>query len=77
VRPEDIPYDRLKGVPLMVIVGDKDPAAPNVRETVRLAKEHGLDPYFLEVPGATHETIVALAEPKVFEFFDQRRRPSE
>ena len=74
VRPEDIPYDRLKGLPLMVIVGDKDPTASNVRATVRLAKEHGLDPQFLEVPGATHETIVALAEPKVFEFFDQHRR---
>jgi poly(3-hydroxybutyrate) depolymerase len=74
VRPEDIPYDRLKGLPLMVIVGDKDPAATNVRATVRLAKEHGLDPLFLEVPGATHESIVRLAEPKVFEFFDRQHR---
>jgi poly(3-hydroxybutyrate) depolymerase len=75
VTPEQIPYGRLKDVPLMVIVGDKDPAATNVRATVRLAKEHGLDPYFLEVPGATHETIVALAEPRVFDFFDRHRRP--
>jgi hypothetical protein len=38
---------------------------------VKAAKEAGLDPQYLEVPGATHLTIVALVEPKVFEFFDQ------
>jgi hypothetical protein len=38
---------------------------------VKAAKEAGLDPQYLEVPGATHLTIVALVEPKVFDFFDQ------
>jgi hypothetical protein len=38
---------------------------------VKAAREAGLDPQYLEVPGATHLTIVALVEPKVFEFFDQ------
>jgi hypothetical protein len=28
----------------------------------------------VEVPGATHETIVAIEEPGVFDFFDQHRR---
>jgi len=28
----------------------------------------------MEVPGATHETIVAIEEPQVFDFFDKHRR---
>jgi hypothetical protein len=28
----------------------------------------------VEVPGATHETIVALIEPRVFDFFDRHVR---
>jgi len=55
----------------MVVVGDKDALAPGVRATVKAAREHGLDPNFIEIPGATHETIVALIEPRVFDFFDQ------
>jgi hypothetical protein len=43
---------------------------------VKAAKENGLDPEYLEVPGATHLTIVALVEPKVFEFFDQHPNKS-
>jgi hypothetical protein len=38
---------------------------------VKTAKDHGLDPQYLEVPGATHLTIVGIVEPKVFDFFDQ------
>ena len=70
-RPESIPYERLKDTPLMVVVGDKDALAPGVRATVKAAREHGLSPNFIEIPGATHETIVALIEPRVFDFFDQ------
>jgi predicted peptidase len=75
-RPEVYPFDRIKGKPVMVIVGTKD--APNTVATVRaMAKaiaEKGFDNEFLEVEGATHDTIVGLAEPKVFEFFDKRSR---
>jgi len=38
---------------------------------VKAMKEHGNEPVYLEVPGATHGTVVALVEPKVFDFFDQ------
>jgi hypothetical protein len=58
----------------MIVVGDKDPALNATRLSVKLAKEHGLDPLYLESPGATHETIVAIEEPQVFDFFDQHRR---
>jgi len=71
--PNGFPFDRLKGIPLMVCHGDKDDEVPvaRSRNMVAAAKEHGLDPQYLEVPGATHLTIVALIEPKVFAFFDQ------
>jgi dienelactone hydrolase len=74
-RPENFPFERLKGVPMMVCHGDKDDEVPvtNSRNMVKAAKEHGLDPQYLEVPGATHLTIVALVEPKVFDFFDSHK----
>jgi dienelactone hydrolase len=71
---QTVPYERLKGLPMMIEVGDKDPALNATRISVNLAKEHGLDPVYVEVPGATHETIVAIEEPGVFDFFDQHRR---
>ncbi len=75
-RPAGFPFDRLKGMPIMVCHGDKDDEVPvaSSRNMVRAAKENGLDPQYLEVPGATHLTIVALVEPKVFDFFDQHPR---
>ena len=75
-RADTYPFDRIKGKALMVIIGTKD--APNTVATARaMAKalqDKGYDRYFLEVEGATHETIVKLAEPKVFEFFDKHSR---
>jgi len=70
---QSVPYERLKGLPLMIAVGDQDPALTATRLSVKLAKEHGLEPVYLEVPGATHETIVAIEEPRVFDFFDKHR----
>ena len=72
-RPAGFPFERLKGMPLMVCHGDKDDEVPvsSSRNMVKAAKENGLDPQYLEIPGATHLTIVALVEPKVFDFFDQ------
>jgi poly(3-hydroxybutyrate) depolymerase len=73
---EGFPFDRLKGMPIMVCHGEKDAEVPvaRSRSMVQAAKEHGLDPQYLEVPGATHLTIVAIVEPKVFDFFDQHPR---
>ena len=75
-RPDGFPFDRLKGMPIMVCHGDKDDEVPvaSSRNMVKAAKENGLDPQYLEVPGATHLTIVALVEPKVFDFFDRHPR---
>jgi poly(3-hydroxybutyrate) depolymerase len=75
-RPDGFPFDRLKGMPMLVCHGDKDDEVPvaSSRNMVKAAKENGLDPQYLEVPGATHLTIVAIVEPKVFEFFDRHPR---
>jgi dienelactone hydrolase len=68
------PYEGLKNLPFMVVCGDKDPALTATRLSVELAKEHGLDPIYVEVKDATHESIVAIEEPQVFEFFEKHRR---
>jgi predicted esterase len=74
--PQGFPFDRLRGMPIMVCHGDKDPEVPVARSRamVAAAKAAGLDPQYLEVPDATHVTIVAIVEPKVFAFFDQHRK---
>jgi poly(3-hydroxybutyrate) depolymerase len=75
-RPAGFPFDRLKGMPILVCHGDQDDEVPvaSSRKMVKAAKENGLDPQYLEVPGATHLTIVALVEPRVFDFFDQHHK---
>jgi dienelactone hydrolase len=75
-HPENFPFEPLKGMPILVCHGDKDDEVPvaRSRDMVKASKEHGLDPQYLEVPGATHLTIVALVEPKVFDFFDAHSR---
>jgi len=72
-RPDGFPFERLKGLPVMVCHGDQDDEVPvtSSRNMVKAMKEHGNEPVYLEVPGATHGTVVALVEPKVFDFFDQ------
>jgi len=74
--PDTFPFERLKGMPLLVCHGDQDPEVPvaRSRNMVAAAKAKGLDPQYLEVPGATHLTIVAIVEPKVFAFFDAHPR---
>jgi poly(3-hydroxybutyrate) depolymerase len=75
-QPQNVPWERLKGLPILVIVGSKD--SPRTVETVRtmakVVKEKGFDTQFLEVPEATHDTIVGLALPTVYEFFSKHAR---
>ncbi len=75
-RPDGFPFERLAGMPVMICHGDKDDEVPvaSSRNMVKAMKEHGNDPVYLEIAGATHGTIVALAEPEVFDFCDQHPR---
>jgi len=70
------PFERLKGIPMMVFHGSEDNEVPiaRSRNMVAALKERGFDPIYHEVKGATHGTIVAIAEPLVFEFFDKNPR---
>jgi predicted esterase len=72
-RADGFAFDRLKGLPVMVCHGDMDEEVPiaSSRNMVKGMRDHGFDPVYLEVPGATHNTVVAIVEPKVFDFFDQ------
>jgi dipeptidyl aminopeptidase/acylaminoacyl peptidase len=60
----------------MVCHGAKDDEVPvtTSRNMVKAMKERGQEPVYLELPEATHGTVVALVEPKVFEFFDRHAR---
>jgi poly(3-hydroxybutyrate) depolymerase len=75
-QPQAVPWDKLKGLPILVIIGSKD--APRTVETARTmakaVKEKGFETQFLEIPEATHDTIVGLALPTVYEFFTKNKR---
>jgi predicted peptidase len=67
---ENYPFDRLKGMPVMVSLGDADATAPvgASRAMVSQMKSRGMSPIYMEVPGATHGSIVQIAMPKIFDF---------
>jgi predicted peptidase len=75
----DYPYDRLKGIPLMIAQGGADTAAlpERARNQVAALEKTGQHPAYLEVPEATHGSIVDAALPAIFEFFDKQGRKSK
>jgi len=76
-EPPAFPFDRLKGVPLMTVVGDLDGGMAGVRSTVKMLKEHGLEPQYVEVKGGTHGTAIQIAMPQIFDFFDAHSRRAD
>ncbi len=70
------PFDKLKGKAVMVFHGDKDVEAPIAvsRAMDKALTEKGIAHSYIEFKGATHATVVALAIPKVFEYFDKHWR---
>jgi pimeloyl-ACP methyl ester carboxylesterase len=75
-QPNGVQWDKLAGMPILVIVGSKD--TPRTVETARTmakaVKEKGFETQFLELPEATHDTIVGLSLPTVYEFFSKRQK---
>jgi poly(3-hydroxybutyrate) depolymerase len=70
--------EKFKHIPQIVIHGDADPTV-NVsgsRNMVEAMKQHGVDHVYIEVPGGNHTDMVVPNIPKVFDFFDTRRKPS-
>jgi poly(3-hydroxybutyrate) depolymerase len=69
------PFDKLKGKAVILFHGDKDLEAPIAvtRGMDKALTEKEIEHKYFEIPGATHVTVVALAIPKVFEYFDKHR----
>lgn len=72
----DYPWERLRGIPVMVSNGSADTVAipDRARRQVAAMEKAGLHPVYLEVPGATHVSILDTVFPKIFEFFDKNKR---
>lgn len=72
----DYPWERLRGMPVLVGNGSADTVAipSRARRQVAAMEKAGLHPVYLEVPGATHGSILDSVFPKIFEFFDQNKR---
>jgi poly(3-hydroxybutyrate) depolymerase len=75
-EPATYPFDRLKGIPVMVCHGDGDATVPVAasRSMVAAMKERGMAPVYLEVAGASHGSIIEAALPKIFDFFAEHAR---
>jgi predicted peptidase len=72
----DYPWERLRGMPVLVSNGSADTVAvpSRARKQVAAMEKAGLHPVYLEVPGATHVSILDSVFPRIFEFFDQNKR---
>jgi dienelactone hydrolase len=74
-NPATYPFDKIKDKAVVIFHGDKDVEVPvsASRAMDKALKEKGIVHEYFEFPGATHGTVVALAIPKVFEYFDKHR----
>jgi predicted peptidase len=72
----DYPYEHLRGMPVIVYQGGADVFAlpERARNQVAAMEKIGLHPRYVEVPEATHGSIVDAALPGIFDFFDEHRR---
>ena len=68
--------ETFRQIPQIVVHGDADPTV-NVsgsRRMVEAMKKLGVDHTYIEVPGGNHLDIVVPNLPKVFDFFDAKRK---
>jgi predicted peptidase len=72
----DYPWERLRGMPVLVSNGSADTVAipSRARRQVAAMEKAGLHPVYVEVPGATHVSILDSVFPRIFEFFDENKR---
>jgi predicted peptidase len=72
---EGFPIDKLKGMPLLYTVGEKDNVERS-REMIRWAKEHGLEIPINEIKDGTHDMSMWINLPNIFNFFEKYRKDS-
>jgi len=70
---EGFPIDRLKGMPLLYTVGEKDNVERS-REMVRWAKEHGFEIPINEIKDGTHDLSIWINLPNIFNFFEKHQK---
>lgn len=69
----DYPFEHLRGLPIIVSQGAADTVAlpERARAQVAAMEKLRMRPRYVEVPGATHGSIVDAALPGIFDFFDE------
>ena len=70
---EGFPIERLKGMPLLYTVGEKDNVERS-REMVRWAKAQGFEIPINEIKDGTHDMSIWINLPNIFNFFEQHQR---
>ena len=65
------PHERLKGLPVLLLVGTEDSGYENICDLYAEMKALGLDVRLIRVPGEPHPHAWIAAMPQIFEFFDQ------
>ncbi len=70
----EYPYDKLKGMPVLAVVGDLDQTfLQPMRDSIASLKAHGIDARLIEVKGGTHSTAVEEMLPTIVEFFNSHQ----
>jgi predicted peptidase len=71
----DYPFERLRGLPVIVSQGGADTVAlpERARKQVAAMEKIGLKPAYFEFKEATHGSITSAALPGIFEFFETNR----
>ena len=71
----DYPMDRLKGMPILAVVGTLDTGfLQPMRDSITKLKERGIEAQLVEVQGGTHSTAVEEMLPRIVEFFNTHQR---
>lgn len=70
--------ERMKGIPQIVVHGDKDPTVPVNGSRVMVAemKRLGAEVQYIEVPGGDHSSVVPPNLANIIAFFDAHRKSS-
>jgi len=73
------PFDRLKGMPVLVCHGDADATVPvaSSRAMVAALKSRGMSPRYREVAGASHGSVVETVMAEIFDFLAVHSRSSK
>ena len=73
---DNVPVDRLKTVPFLVVHGEKDDtnSFAAAEKDVQTLKQHGVEAQFLPIKDGTHLEAWCLALPQILDFFDKHKK---